>query len=77
VSDLTDDECAATRTRAQMISSSRLSRIVMSVATEDSGSILLRIHQFKEAEISLVVIEKQVNVGNLLSRSVQTAMAPA
>jgi hypothetical protein len=31
--------------------------------TEDASRILLHIHQFKEAEPSLFVIKKQVNVG--------------
>jgi len=31
--------------------------------TENVSGILLHIHQFKEAELSLFVIEKQVDVG--------------
>jgi hypothetical protein len=40
---------------------------MMSVlAAQDAGGVLLHIHQLKEPELLLFVVEKQVNVGTVL-----------
>jgi cold shock CspA family protein len=44
-----------------------ITRHDIGLAAEDSGGVFLHIHQFKDAELASLIVEKQVNVGIVTS----------